>query len=299
MVGMRGATTKRTRKEAEARAAAAARVDYIRIPSEEEFRDALVIICVLKKLGHPEGYDFAAARIIPKSIETRPRSLFSDPRGALAIPHLPLATSDAPDERELKYKEMRDSLSESRFDLRRLTPGTWGPGSMAYDMAMANGMPNAAEMRAIATECFPQLRDHFPQYFDDTSTLDYITGEAPPSETAEPSAASGMRDDLNTKVKKAKAENLARGNARPSTHQLATYKALVQNVDLLNPDLAEDERLRRAKRLVKAYGRVRERRPQFHDKHKQLRVAFSIVNSHQYERTAKPKREAAKKLAMG
>jgi hypothetical protein len=134
---------------------------------------------------------------------------------------------------------------------------------------------------------------------DESKYSDY-TGSGPSSEAAvTPGAASGMRDDFNTKVKKAKAENLARGNARPATLQLATYRALLRNVDLLNPELAEDEQLRRAKRLVKAYGRVRERRPNFHDKHKQLQAAFSIVNSHQYERTGKPKREAAKRLAAG
>ena len=115
-----------------------------------------------------------------------------------------------------------------------------------------------------------------------------------------------MRDDLNTAVKKAKAENLARAKPRPkprsSTHQLATYRALVEHVDLLNSELPEDERKRRAKRLVQAYGRVRERRPKFHDTNEQLRAAFRVVNSDLYQRRKARKAKAdvieAAKLAM-
>jgi tetratricopeptide (TPR) repeat protein len=106
-----------------------------------------------------------------------------------------------------------------------------------------------------------------------------------------------MGDDLNIKVKKAKAENLARAKSRPSTHQLATYRALVRNVDLLNPKLPESERLTRARRLVRAYHRVRECRPKFHDRNEQLQAAFSIVNRHEYQQ--KLRREAALKLAVG
>lgn len=125
------------------------------------------------------------------------------------------------------------------------------------------------------------------------------TGDTPSSETAETSPLLRMpEDDLNTKVKKAKAENLARVTPRPATLQTATYRALLQNVDLLNPDLAEDERKRRAHRLVAAYKRVRNRRPQFRDHNRQLRAAFSIVNKAQYQRD-KLKREAALRLAPG
>jgi hypothetical protein len=130
--------------------------------------------------------------------------------------------------------------------------------------------------------------------------LQIYAGAPPPRPAEHPQE--GMGDDLNTKVKQAKAEILALAKPRPkprsSTLQLATYRALLQNVDLLNPDLGEDERRRRAKRLVKAYGRVRERRPRFHDRNEQLQAAFSIVNRDQYQRTGKPKREAAK-LAIG
>jgi tetratricopeptide (TPR) repeat protein len=127
------------------------------------------------------------------------------------------------------------------------------------------------------------------------------TREPPPSEAAV-TPPLRMGENLNTEVKKAKAENLARAKPRPkprsSTLQLATYKALVQNVDLLNPELPEAERLRRSRRLVRAYGRVRERRPKFRDDNEQLRAAYSIVNSDQYQRD-KLKREAAGKLAFG
>jgi hypothetical protein len=163
---MKGASTRPTKKEAAARAAAADAAGSLSIPSEQEFRESLVIISVLKKL-HPEGWDFAAARIIPKSIEKTPTGMFKR-EGYLEIPHLPLATSDA------KVKEMHDSLSASRFDLRgvRSPPGTW-QGSTAFGMAIENGLPTAAEMRAISIESFPQLQDYFPHYFDDTPDSGY------------------------------------------------------------------------------------------------------------------------------
>lgn len=123
------------------------------------------------------------------------------------------------------------------------------------------------------------------------------THKVPPSKSAAIRRRSRMGDDLNTAVKKTKAETLARGKPRMSTvRQLANYKALIQHVDLLNPELPEDERLRRARRLVRAYERVRERRPKFHDHCKQLLAAFSIVNKVKYpgrkRRKAKPAQTA-------
>jgi hypothetical protein len=157
---------------------------------------------------------------------------------------------------------------------------------------------NRYEVRFPAN-VWPYLHKARAFFEGDGSIKPVYTNDAPTSEAAvTPGAAPGMRDDFNTQVKQAKAENLARAT-RPSTHQLATYRALLQHVDLLNPDLAEDERKLRARRLVKAYKRVRERQPKFHDHNRQLRAAFSIVNSDQYQRTGKPKREAAKKLALG
>ena len=110
-----------------------------------------------------------------------------------------------------------------------------------------------------------------------------------------------MRDDFNTTVKKAKAETLARGKPRLSaTHQLATYRALVRNVDLLNPELPESERLTRARRLVHAYERLRDRRPTFHDhNNKELLAAFSIVNKEKYRRRQAAKAAQKAALAMG
>jgi hypothetical protein len=140
-------------------------------------------------------------------------------------------------------------------------------------------------------------REYYRSFLE--TKLRYNTG-APPSSSPADTRQEGMRGDLNTKVKKAKAENLARGRSRPSTHQLATYRALLQHVDLLNTELPADERLRRARRLVQAYGRVRARRPKFHDKHEQLRAAFSIMNDAQYQRYTKPKRavQKAAKVAL-
>jgi hypothetical protein len=282
MVGMKGAPTKPTRKEAAARAAAADSVDYLPVPSEQEFRESLVIISVLKKLGHPEGWDFAAARIIPKGSPRASSSwvsqVTSEQHGWLAIPHLPLATSDVPDELELKVKEMHDSISESRINLRgvRSPPGTW-QGSEAFSMALDHGMPTAAEMRAIAIECFPQLRDHFPQYFDDTSILDYIK-DGPPSEAAvTPGAASGMRDDLNIAIKQARTEVLAR------------------MLDLDNPALSEKERLTRARRVKASFERRRAEDPDF-PASPEVQKAVSIVNRDNYRKATARKGKA--KLAM-
>src|SRR5262249_23050648 len=111
----------------------------------------------------------------------------------------------------------------------------------------------------------------------------------------------GMGDDFNTVVKQAKAENLARAKPRStprsSTLQLATYQALVEKADLLNPELLEDERLTRARRLVRAFERVRERRTKFRDDGPKLRAARTIINRFQYQQRLK--REAALKLAAG
>jgi hypothetical protein len=274
---MKGAPTKPTRKEAEARAAGAEAVDYLPVPSEQEFRESLVIISVLKKVGHPEGWDFAAARIIPQSIEKTPTGGMFKRDGYLAIPHLPLATSDAPDERELKVKEMHDSISESRITLRgvRSPPGTW-PGSEAFGMAMDHGMPTAAEMRAIAIECFPQFRKYFPQYFDDTSTLDY-TGAAPPSGPADTSQQPRMRDDFNIAIKQARTEVLAR------------------MLDLDNPALSEKERLTRARRVKASFERRRAEDPDF-PASPEVQKAVSIVNRDNYRKATA--RKAKAKLAM-
>jgi hypothetical protein len=145
------------------------------------------------------------------------------------------------------------------------------------------------------------LRQYVDEEFLGASQKPDYTGKAPPSSPADTSAEGMGDDDLNTKVKKAKAENLARAKPRPkprsSTHQWATYKSLLQHVDLLNPELPKDERRRRAKRLVQAYGRLRERRPKFHDDNEQLSAAFSIVNKVQYERRKAAK--AVQKLAIG
>jgi hypothetical protein len=286
---MKGAPTKPTKKDAEDRAAPADAV-----PSEQEFRESLVIISVLKKLGHPEGWDFAAARIIPKGSPRASSSwvsqVTSEQHGWLVIPHLPLATSDAPDERELKYKEMHDSIVESHFDLRgaKSRPGTW-PGSEAFGMAMDHGMPTAEEMRAIAIESFPKLRAYFPQYFDDTVTLEYIT-DGPPSEAAVTSPQLRMQDDFNIAIKKARAEvsenaELAKlRNTLLAAKRLATYEVLVRESDLTNRELAQGERLRRAGHLLLTYDRLREVRPDFKDTNDQLTAARRIQKAAYRER---------------
>jgi hypothetical protein len=128
------------------------------------------------------------------------------------------------------------------------------------------------------SEEFSRLADRFCQVFD-----------APPSSPADTPQPEGMGDDdLNTKVKKAKAENLARAKPRPkrrsSTHQLANYRALVQNVDLENPALSVAEQRRRANRLLTAYDRLRDVRPNFKDSNPQLTAARRIKKAAHRER---------------
>jgi hypothetical protein len=166
------------------------------------------------------------------------------------------------------------------------------------DIPLANGVMFPLSSRR------PPRRSAPSNFKEHATKKRRYTRDDPSSEAAEPSAASGMRDDdFNIRVMKAKAENLARGNPRlPMYHQVANYRALVQHVDLLNPELSEIERKRRAKRLVQAYERVRARKRDFHDHSKQLLAAFSIMNKVKYQRrnAAKAKAEATEtaKLAM-
>jgi tetratricopeptide (TPR) repeat protein len=82
-----------------------------------------------------------------------------------------------------------------------------------------------------------------------------------------------MGDDLNIQVKQAQAEALA---PMAAALALARYEVLARHVDLLNPRLTEDERLRRAERLVKAYERARKANPDFRDTGEELRAARRI-----------------------
>jgi hypothetical protein len=292
---MKGASTRPTKKKAAARAAVADAAGYLSIPNEQEFRESLVILSVVKKLGHPEAWDFAAARIIPKGSPRAPSGwnseVTSEPHGWLEIPHLPWAISDPPGEFDRTIKETHDSLVATRLPLRgeRTPPGTW-QGSMAFGMAMDQGMPTEAEMRATAIESFPQLRAYFPHYFDDAELPDY-TADAPLSEAAV-TPPLRMRDDLNTSVKRARAEvsdsakaELAKvRTALLAAQRLATYEVLARNVDLGNSTLAPDERRRRANRLLTAYDRLRAVKPDFKDSNAQLTAARRIKKAAHRER---------------
>jgi tetratricopeptide (TPR) repeat protein len=126
-----------------------------------------------------------------------------------------------------------------------------------------------------------QLENANNHHFDENNILGHIEGHLSSSAVATRQRMTG--DDLNAAVKKTKAETLSRGKPPSSAvRQLANYKALIQHVDLLNAELAEDERLRRARRLIRAYERVRERKPKFQDRNKQLLAAFSILNKVKY-----------------
>jgi hypothetical protein len=119
-----------------------------------------------------------------------------------------------------------------------------------------------------------ELDENNPPHYD---------GDPPPSETAEPSAASGMWDDLNTNLKTAV--------------KLARTEALARLVDLNNPALTQGERLRRARRLVRSFQRRRAENPDFPASPEVL-TAFSIINKDNYQRRKAAKAGHKAKLAM-
>jgi stage II sporulation SpoAA-like protein len=65
---------------------------------------------------------------------------------------------------------------------------------------------------------------------------------------------------------------------------LAVYETLVLTGNLLNSDLGQEERLRRARTLRRTYECLRKRNPDFHDDSDQLRAARSIINKFQFQR---------------
>ena len=91
-------------------------------------------------------------------------------------------------------------------------------------------------------------------------------------------------------AKKAAREQTARAadDTRPldltAVRLLAVYETLVLTSNLLNSDLGQDERLRRARTLRRTYECLRKRNPDFHDDSDQLRAAWSIINKFQFQR---------------
>lgn len=113
-------------------------------------------------------------------------------------------------------------------------------------------------------------RDHLKIIHGESKNPDY-TGDDPPSDAD--TSRRRMRDDLNIAVKQAKASNTLE---LTKALAVARYEVLARHVDLLNPRLAEGERLRRAERLVTAYKRLRKLKPDFRDTGEQLRAARRI-----------------------
>jgi len=151
-------------------------------------------------------------------------------------------------------------------------------------LAMGSGLFPAYEMfedvfynlpapKGKVVASLPRYKGLVREYY--RSFLEYemrYTG-APPSSSPADTRQEGMRGDLNLAVKQAKAEALAPMAAAVA---VARYEVLARHVDLLNPRLAEDERLRRAERLLKAYNRVRKASPDFRDTGEELRAARRI-----------------------
>jgi hypothetical protein len=121
-------------------------------------------------------------------------------------------------------------------------------------------------------------------------------GTTPSPGPADTSQHARMRDDLNTAVKNARAQVFRRDTSKLRlAATTAAYKAMLKHVDLLNPRLAEDERLRRAARLLKTYNRIRKRDPEFHDDSDQLRAArrIQMADYRRRKRAVPQAREAA------
>ena len=154
-----------------------------------------------------------------------------------------------------------------------------------YDMQLTRYFPvgelrwynekASSELIETAKHVFPEFQKYslFRQFFDDTDDPGYTgddTGDAPPSEPADTSQRAQMWDrDLNTELKIAV--------------KLARTEALARLVDLGNPALAPDERLRRARRLVASYQRRKAENPGF-PASPEVRAAFSVVNKENYRR---------------
>jgi hypothetical protein len=65
-------------------------------------------------------------------------------------------------------------------------------------------------------------------------------------------------------------------NAVLAAERLAAYEVLVRGSDLTNPELAKDERVRRAERLLRTYDCLLKVKPDFRDKDGQLTAARRI-----------------------
>jgi hypothetical protein len=102
---------------------------------------------------------------------------------------------------------------------------------------------------------------------------DVIVRLVPPSQPADTTQQPGMRNGFEIAAKEAKAERTA---AAQVVTRLANYQFLARTVDLENPKLAADERLRRARRLLTAYERLLRAKPDLKDSNAQLTAARRI-----------------------
>lgn len=128
----------------------------------------------------------------------------------------------------------------------------------------------------------------------ESNKSDYIDIRPSP-EAADTTARLRMQDDLSKNLANAKAKVKADAAAARLS---AAYEVLVRHCDLLNPALAEGERLRRAERLLKTYKRLRQAKPNFRDDaNPQLRAARRISSKRQYQRDQERKARPTK-LAM-
>jgi hypothetical protein len=190
-----------------------------------------------------------------------------------------------------KRPEIDVVIGPSRFEIR-ISPA--GEPDETVLIILARSAAEAEKLHRVYDYLFGEDNEPDDYLFGEDKEPIY-DGNDPPSEAAEPPPLR-MRDDLNTAVKNARRQVFRR--ARPAA-LAAAFKAMVKNVDLLNPDLPADERLRRSRRLVRTYERVRKRNPKFHDDSPELRAARSIINKFQYQQRQKSKQAAASMPALG
>lgn len=150
----------------------------------------------------------------------------------------------------------------------------------------ANTMDKAAAKAAAAailSKAF--LIEHIEKAFEHLEDLAAggvnAATDSRPIEKLRPEAAAS---ETTARKRGSRVSAPAKSSPRPpdltTARMMAAYEVLVRDSDLTNPALVEDERLRRATRLLKTYNRLRKYDPDFHDSNDQLRAARRIERAH-------------------
>jgi hypothetical protein len=164
----------------------------------------------------------------------------------------------------------------------------WEVGEAGLDLLVRVNQQGAA-----GWDLLYQLDRGEAVYDPTTGTIRRIDESKTPGETeetrppghAEHSRHGQMGVDLNIAAKQARAGAVQQAMPNlPLVRLMATYEVLSRQSDLLNPELDQTERLRRARNFVRTYERLREAKPDFDDDSAELQRARSIVNKDNYQR---------------